>query len=752
MRTVLATETRTPRRRGAGLNRLSTAQTLSLITAGIVLVVLAAALVVVRHALTQSALDSAQDRLDRSVRQLTAVTASNMRATRLRYLAVAQDSAVVSSLRAGRATAGVETTLKRLGAPTDSGLPIELWSANGRRLAFVGDDINTTVELQVPSEAGQITHAMRPGLDSIDPVDSLQAGTLARRDGNRTGLWLAMPVIVDSNVLGFILQARRIARNPQTERTIRELSGNSATAFYHNVDGSTWTTLGGEPVEAPSAADSDHTRIRRGVGRVMYAEERIPGTPLVMEMEVPRAVVVARPQAVVRQLASYGFALTVLGAILALVVGQRVMRPLTGLTTAAEDIAGGDYSRRVPHRGTLDVSRLTGAFNFMATQVGEARRALEMREAELRTLANTMPQIAWTADTDGRVHWFNDRWYEFTGETSTADQSVVWWSSAAATDVDKISRAWRAAVERGESFELEVRLRSAHGELRWFLTRAAPLRDHDGGATRWFGTSTDIQSLKEAREAAEAASRAKTDFLAAMSHELRTPLNAIGGYTELMEMGLRGPISDNQRRDLIRIRTNQQHLLGLIGSVLDLNRIESGRVTFEHIPIAVDAVLTGLEALVAPQADAKQQTLTLRSAEAALVVIADREKLRQVMLNLLSNAIRHSPPGSTITVSAERCDARIAIAVADDGPGIPEAHHEAIFEPFVQVGRSLRNPTEGVGLGLAISRDLARGMGGDLTVRSVAGEGATFTLTLPAGSLDEATDVRFTAEFSATPS
>jgi len=235
-----------------------------------------------------------------------------------------------------------------------------------------------------------------------------------------------------------------------------------------------------------------------------------------------------------------------------------------------------------------------------------------------------------------------------------------------------------------------------------------------------------------------------------MSHELRTPLNAIGGYTELMELGLRGPISDTQRRDLGRIRTNQQHLLGLIGSVLDLNRIESGRVTFERAPIAIDAVLTGLEALVAPQADAKQQRLTLRSAEARLVVIADREKLRQVMLNLLSNAIRHSPPGSSIAVSAERRDSRIEISVSDDGPGIQEKHHETIFEPFVQVGRSLKNPTEGVGLGLAISRDLARGMGGDLTVRSASGEGATCTLTLPAGTFDESTDARFSAEYSAS--
>lgn len=729
---------------------MSTAQALSLVTAGIVLVVLAMSLAAVRYTLAQSALDSAQDRVQRSVRQLATVSAANIRTGRARYLGVARDPAIIASLRSGRTSPATQTALARLTTPTDSGLPVELWTATGQRIAFVGDDVKSTVELQVPAETMLPPKAMRPGLDSLRPVDSVQLGMLERRDSNRTGFWAAIPIVVDSNVLGFVLHARRIARNPQAEQTIRELSGNSAAGFYHNVDGTMWTTLGGEATDAPGPSDSNRTRHRANVGPVLFAEERIAGTPLVLAMEVPQAVVLARPAAIVRRLAFYGIALTILGAVVALLVGRRILCPLTNVTAAAEDIANGDYSRRVAPAGTRDVSRLADAFNFMATQVGEARTALETREAELRTIANTIPQIAWTADAQGRAQWFNDRWYEFTGQDPNAAASTMWWQAADAADADKIARAWRAAVEHGRPFELELRLRSSQGDLRWFLTRAAPLHDQNGTVTRWFGTSTDIQSLKEAREAAEAASRAKTDFLAAMSHELRTPLNAIGGYTELMEMGVRGPINDTQRRDLERIRTNQQHLLGLIGSVLDLNRIESGRVAFEQTPIAVDPVLAGLEALVAPQADAKHQQLTYRAAHGNLVVVADREKLRQVMLNLLSNAIRHSPSGSTIAVSAEPRGGMIAISVADDGPGIHEAYHETIFEPFVQVGRSFKNPTEGVGLGLAISRDLARGMGGDLTVRSSPGAGATFTLILPAGPLDDTTDVRFTAEFSTT--
>ena len=249
---------------------------------------------------------------------------------------------------------------------------------------------------------------------------------------------------------------------------------------------------------------------------------------------------------------------------------------------------------------------------------------------------------------------------------------------------------------------MELRLRGKDGSYRWFLTRIAPVRSRDGTVIRWFGTSTDIQTLREAREAAEAGNRAKSDFLAAMSHELRTPLNAIGGYAELIDMGLRGPVSEEQRRDLARIRASQTHLLGLIGGLLDLSRIENGHVHYDIQSIGVAPMLADIEELVLPQATAKRQVLTCDRRTPDLAVRADREKLRQVLLNLLSNAVRHSPVGASITVVAERQENdRIAIKVCDTGPGIPRERHEAIFEPFVQLDQSLTRSRDGVGLGLA---------------------------------------------------
>jgi PAS domain S-box-containing protein len=234
-----------------------------------------------------------------------------------------------------------------------------------------------------------------------------------------------------------------------------------------------------------------------------------------------------------------------------------------------------------------------------------------------------------------------------------------------------------------------------------------------------------------ARAEAEGANRAKSEFLTVMSHELRTPLNAIGGYAELIELGVHGEVTPAQAEALARIQRNQRHLLSLINDVLNYARIEAARVQYDLAPVPVHETLAGLEALVAPQVRARGVSFSYAAADLALAVLADDEKLRQVLLNLLSNAVKFTAAGGRVWVSAEAGAESVSVHVADTGPGIPPDKLEVIFEPFVQLGRGLSSTQEGTGLGLAISRDLARGMGGDLGVQSVLGEGATFTLRLP---------------------
>jgi len=250
----------------------------------------------------------------------------------------------------------------------------------------------------------------------------------------------------------------------------------------------------------------------------------------------------------------------------------------------------------------------------------------------------------------------------------------------------------------------------------------------------------------------EAANRAKSDFLATMSHELRTPLNAIAGYADLLLAGVRGELTGPQRSDVERMKRSGQHLLGLINDILNFAKLEAGQIEFHLSDLRVAPLLQSLEELVRPQVDAKDLAYSQRVPAAELALRGDGEKVRQVLLNLVTNAVKFTDPGGRISVECDADDTRVHIRVADTGRGIPDEHLSRIFDPFIQIDRE-RTPKsqQGVGLGLSISRDLAHGMGGTLTASSTVGEGSTFTLTLPrAPRAERATRASAPAEIEQT--
>ena len=220
-------------------------------------------------------------------------------------------------------------------------------------------------------------------------------------------------------------------------------------------------------------------------------------------------------------------------------------------------------------------------------------------------------------------------------------------------------------------------------------------------------------------------------FLRGMSHELRTPLNAIAGYAEILEMGIRGPVNPEQARDLGRIKRAAEYLLRLITDVLTVARLEGPR-PLNLMSIGINPMLAEIQGLCALQATAKELTLTVAPCEREFSVTADAERLQQILLNLVTNAIKFTTPGGRITVTCDGDASMVRVRVTDTGVGVPAADVDRVFEPFVQIDRHLTTDTQqGVGLGLSISRELARAMHGDLTLESEEGAGSVFTLTLP---------------------
>lgn len=304
----------------------------------------------------------------------------------------------------------------------------------------------------------------------------------------------------------------------------------------------------------------------------------------------------------------------------------------------------------------------------------------------------------------------------------------------------KPARALKIAKRTGKFEEEGWRLRK-DGSAFWANVVITAVRDEKGKLVGFSKVTRDLTERRAAQEKAiadtrrtakaEAANSAKSEFLAAMSHELRTPLNAIGGYTELLNLGLAGPINPEQMDYLARIQKSQRHLLGIISDLLNFSRIEAGNISYEIGPMALGSVIRSVIPMLEAPAAAKKVALKADATATDCLAMGDRARVDQILLNLLSNAIRHTAAGGTITFKCAVSAKTASIAVSDTGTGVPKDKLKAIFEPFVQLGRSLSSSHEGMGLGLSISRDLARAMKGDLTLSSKVGEGSTFTLTLP---------------------
>ena len=409
-----------------------------------------------------------------------------------------------------------------------------------------------------------------------------------------------------------------------------------------------------------------------------------------------------------------------------------VYQPLTNADGAVVGIVAHGSDVTEAFRARQEVERLL--------QISEETRAAVVEsEARYRFLANAIPVQVWTATPDGELDYVSERAAEYLGVVNNELLGDRWLKMLHSEDVTPTIARWTHSVGTGEPYEVEFRLRrSGTDEYRWHLARATAQRDGDGSILRWFGTNTDIEDRRQAEaelrrltHEAMDANRAKSDFLAAMSHELRTPLNAIGGYTQLIELGVRGPITEEQRIDLSKIQRSKNYLDSLVTDVLNFAKAGAGRLEYRAVRMTLRRAVEGVVEMIAPQVTEKKLQLHTPEIPEDLAAFADEDRTRQILLNLLANALKFTPAGGTLTLSYLSSEHDVSIALADTGIGIPAEQIERIFEPFVQAKAALTPRDQGVGLGLAISRQLARAMGGELRVQSTVGEGSTFTLTLP---------------------
>lgn len=402
--------------------------------------------------------------------------------------------------------------------------------------------------------------------------------------------------------------------------------------------------------------------------------------------------------------------------------------------------------------GTLVVCQETTQRVIGERERGQLLSALEVERSRLAEVFRQAPSFL--AVLRGPEHVFervNDAYYGLVGHRDIVGRPV----SEALPEVrdQGFIDILDGVLETGEAFvgrEVPIMLARTAGaaaEERFVNFVYQPLAEADGVRSRIVAHGTDVTEQvraryeverllgaeREARAEAESANRAKSEFLAVMSHELRTPLNAIAGYVQLLDMGIHGPVTDAQHEALDRVARSQQHLLGLINDVLNLARIEAGRVDYSIEDVALADVVNVTGTMIEPQLMAKRLTYRTKI-ENGVVARADHDKVQQILLNLLTNAVKFTPAGGSITVdvaSRHEVPNMVFLRVTDTGIGIARDKQSSVFEPFVQADPSRTRRTEGTGLGLAISRDLAHGMGADLRVRSVEGKGSTFTLSLP---------------------
>ncbi|MDB9317961.1 hybrid sensor histidine kinase/response regulator [Nodularia spumigena] len=396
----------------------------------------------------------------------------------------------------------------------------------------------------------------------------------------------------------------------------------------------------------------------------------------------------------------------------------------------------------------IRTDEITNYNEKLKLEIAERQRilsVLKQSEERYRYLAESIPQLVWTADADGNTDYFNSNWYKYTGLGVEQSVGFGWLAALHPDDVERASQVWSNAYSNGILYENEYRFqRAADGCYRWHLARGLPLKDEDGRVVKWFGTCTDIHEQKQilqerahlleleqtARAKAETANRIKDEFLAVLSHELRTPLNAILGWSKLLQT--RSFDEAKKIQALATIERNAKLQVQLIEDLLDTSRILQGKLTLQITKINLaSTILSALDTMRLALETKSIQINTIFAPNMG-IILGDSTRLQQVVWNLLSNAIKFTPNGGKIAVQLMQANGYAQVIVSDSGKGINPDFLPYAFDYFQQADSSSVRKFGGLGLGLAIVRNIVEMHGGMVKAESPGeGKGATLTISLP---------------------
>jgi len=484
------------------------------------------------------------------------------------------------------------------------------------------------------------------------------------------------------------------------------------------------------------------------------------------------------------------FSALALALILTVYATRRIVRPIEILSTSARAISGGDFSQQVEVTSRDEVGQLASAFNQMTsdlrmtttsienlnkeiTKRKQIEEALKDSEEKLRLMFETLPEGITVIDMDGKIVQSNQATVRIYGHDSKEEIiGLNIFKFIAKKEHTRIAEIMKKTLKHGPLGVLElVQLRKDRSEFPVELSGAV-LKDASGNPIGFITVMRDIterkemeqalqerneqldaqneelqsqgeelmaqqQELIEKSEEVEEANRLKSEFLASMSHELRTPLNVIIGFSELMIDQVPGKVNKEQRQCLSDILSSSRHLLNLINEILDLSKIESGKMELMLTDIALTEVIEPLERTMSPILKPRKQSLDVEMEEGLPLVHADRAKVRQVFLNLLSNSAKFTPDGGKLKIKAVREDNWCRVSVVDNGTGIKEEDQKGIFEPYHQLDNPLAKEKRGTGLGLTIARQIVERHGGRIWVESEYGKGSRFSFTLPLATADQ---------------